>query len=122
MDLLFYHIRLHCYVVIELKAKPFEPEFASKLNFYVNAVNRFVKAPEDNPTLGLLVCTGFDKTEVALSFEGIQTPLGVATYNGIKVSDVLPSEEVLRQRVRQLEEELRLSHKLLHKLTGDSGE
>lgn len=122
IDLLFYHIRLHCYVVIELKAKPFEPEFASKLNFYVNAVNRFVKAPEDNPTLGLLVCTGFDKTEVALSFEGIQTPLGVATYNGIKVSDVLPSEEVLRQRVRQLEEELRLSHKLLHKLTGDSGE
>lgn len=122
MDLPFYHIRLHCYVVIELKAKPFEPEFASKLNFYVNAVNRFVKAPEDNPTLGLLVCTGFDKTEVALSFEGIQTPLGVATYNGIKVSDVLPSEEVLRQRVRQLEEELRLSHKLLHKLTGDSGE
>lgn len=119
IDLLFYHIRLRCYVVVELKAKPFEPEFASKLNFYVNAVNSFVKAPEDNPTLGLLVCTGFDKTEVALSFEGIQTPLGVATYNGIKVSDVLPSEELLRQRVRQLEQELRLSRKLIHKLTED---
>ena len=119
IDLLFYHIRLRCYVVVELKAKPFEPEFASKLNFYVNAVNSFVKASEDNPTLGLLVCTGFDKTEVALSFEGIQTPLGVATYNGIKVSDVLPSEELLRQRVRQLEQELRLSRKLLHKLTED---
>lgn len=117
IDLLFYHIRLRCYVVVELKAKQFEPEFASKLNFYVNAVNSFVKAPEDNPTLGLLVCTGFDKTEVALSFEGIQTPLGVATYNGIKVSDVLPSEELLRQRVRQLEQELRLSRKLIHKLT-----
>lgn len=120
VDLLFYHIRLRCYVVIELKAKPFEPEFASKLNFYVNAVNRFVKAPEDNPTLGLLVCTGFDKTEVALSFEGIKTPLGIATYNGIKVSDVLPSEELLRQRVRQLEQELRLSRKLIHKFTEDS--
>ena len=116
IDLLFYHIRLRCYVVIELKAKTFEPEFASKLNFYVNAVNSFVKTPEDNPTLGLLVCTGFDKTEVALSFEGIQTPLGVATYNGIKVSDVLPSEELLRQRVRQLEQELRLSRKLIHNL------
>lgn len=117
IDLLFYHIRLRCYVVVELKVKPFEPEFASKLNFYVNAVNKFVKSPEDNPTLGLLVCTGFDKTEVALSFEGIHTPLGVATYNGIKVSDVLPSEELLRQRVRQLEEELRLSRKLIHKFT-----
>lgn len=117
IDLLFYHIRLRCYVVIELKAKPFEPEFASKLNFYVNAVNQFIKAPEDNPTLGLLVCTGFDKTEVALSFEGIQTPLGIATYNGIKVSDVLPSEELLRQRVHQLEQELRLSRKLIHRLT-----
>lgn len=122
IDLLFYHIRLRCYVVIELKAKSFEPEFASKLNFYVNAVNSFVKAHEDNPTLGLLVCTGFDKTEVALSFEGIQTPLGVATYNGIKVSDVLPSEDLLRQRVRQLEQELRLSRKLIHKLTEDTPE
>lgn len=120
IDLLFYHIRLRCYVVVELKAKRFEPEFASKLNFYVNAINHCVKAPEDNPTLGLLVCTGFDKTEVAFSFEGIQTPLGVATYNGIKVSDVLPSEELLRQRVRQLEDELRLSKKLINKLTEDA--
>ena len=120
IDLLFYHIRLRCYVVVELKAKRFEPEFASKLNFYVNAVNHCVKAPEDNPTLGLLVCTGFDKTEVAFSFEGIQTPLGVATYNGIRVSDVLPSEELLRQRVRQLEDELRLSKKLINKLTEDA--
>lgn len=117
IDLLFYHIRLRCYVVVELKAKRFKPEFASKLNFYVNAVNHCVKLPEDNPTLGLLVCTGFDKTEVALSFEGIHTPLGVATYNGIRVSDVLPSEELLRQRVRQLETELRLSRKLIHNMT-----
>ena len=117
IDLLFYHIRLRCYVVVELKAKPFEPEFASKLNFYVNAVNHCVKLPEDNPTIGLLVCTGFDKTEVGLSFEGIETPLGVATYNGIKVSDVIPSEEILRNRVHQLENELRLSRKLIHKFT-----
>ena len=120
IDLLFYHIRLRCYVVVELKAKHFEPEFASKLNFYVNAVNHCVKDPEDNPTLGLLVCTGFDKTEVAFSFEGIHTPLGVATYNGIKVSDVLPSEELLRQRVHQLEDELRLSKKLINKLTEET--
>lgn len=117
IDLLFYHIRLRCYIVVELKAKPFMPEFASKLNFYVNAVNHCIKQSEDNPTLGLLICNGFDKTEVELSFEGIQTPLGVATYNGIKITDVLPSEDLLRQRVRQLEHELRLSRRLLHRLT-----
>ena len=119
IDLLFYHIRLRCYIVVELKAKAFMPEFASKLNFYVNAVNHCLKQTDDNPTLGLLICNGFDKTEVELSFEGIQTPLGVATYNGIKISDVLPSEELLRQRVRQLEHELRLSRRLIHRLTDD---
>ena len=119
IDLLFYHIRLRCYIVVELKAKAFMPEFASKLNFYVNAVNHCLKQTDDNPTLGLLICNGFDKTEVELSFEGIQTPLGVATYNGIKISDVLPSEELLRQRVRQLEHELRLSRRLIHHLSDE---
>lgn len=122
VDLLFYHIRLRCYVVVELKAKPFEPEFSSKLLFYTNAVNRFVKAKEDNPTIGILICTKFDQTEAELSFEGISAPLALATYNGIKVSDVLPSEELLRQRIRLLEQELRLSRKLIHKLTEDSQE
>lgn len=120
VDLLFYHIRLRCYIVVELKAKPFMPEYAGKLNFYVNAVDRFVKLPEDNPTIGLLLCTKFDQTDAELSFGGINTPLGVATYNGIRVSDVLPSEELLRQRVRQLETELRLSRKLLsHNLVSE---
>ncbi|MCQ2214332.1 MAG: PDDEXK nuclease domain-containing protein [Bacteroidales bacterium] len=119
IDLLFYHIRLRCYIVVELKVTPFEPEFGTKLNFYVNAVNRYVKHDDDNPTLGLLICSQFDKTEMELAFEGVTTPLGVATYNGIKVSDVLPSEEILRTRVRQLEQELRLSRKLIHNLTDD---
>lgn len=122
VDLLFYHIRLRCYVVVELKAKPFEPEFSSKLLFYTNAVNRFVKAAEDNPTIGILICTKFDQTEAELSFEGINAPLAIATYNGIKISDVIPSEEILRQRVRQLEQELRLSRKFIHKLTADKNE
>lgn len=117
IDLLFYHIRLRCYVVVELKVTPFEPEYGTKLNFYVNAVNRYVKNSEDNPTIGLLICSQFNQEEVELSFEGVTTPLGVATYNGIKISDVLPSEEFLRQRVKQLEQELRLSRKLIHKIT-----
>ena len=122
VDLLFYHIRLRCYIVVELKVKPFIPEFASKLNFYVNAVDRFVKMPEDNPTLGILICSGFDQTEAELTFQGMTNPLALATYNGIRVSDVLPSEELLRQRVRQLEQELRLSRKLIHRLTDDKEE
>ncbi len=117
VDLLFYHIRLRCYVVVELKVKAFEPEFAGKLNFYVNAVDHFVKLPEDNPTIGLLLCTKFDQTDAELAFQGIKAPLAVATYNGIKISDVLPSEDLLRQRVKQLEQELRLSRKLIHKIT-----
>jgi hypothetical protein len=102
---------------VELKVTPFEPEYGTKLNFYVNAVNRYVKTSEDNPTIGLLICSQFNQEEVELSFEGVTTPLGVATYNGIKISDVLPSEDLLRQRVKQLEQELRLSRKLIHKIT-----
>ncbi|MBQ3778268.1 MAG: DUF1016 family protein, partial [Fibrobacter sp.] len=68
IDLLFYHIRLRCFVACELKAKPFEPEFVGKLNFYVNAVDELLKAPEDNPTIGLLICSNMDSTDVQWSF------------------------------------------------------
>jgi len=64
IDLLFYHIRLRCYVVCELKAKAFEPEFAGKLNFYVNAVDDLFKAEDDNPTIGLLICSDMNKADV----------------------------------------------------------
>lgn len=62
IDLLFYHIYLRCYVVLELKVTSFEPEHASKLNFYVNAVNEFLRRDSDNPTIGLLICKDMDKT------------------------------------------------------------
>lgn len=63
-DLLFYHIRLRCYVVIELKVVDFKPEFAGKLNFYVAACNKLLRQPEDNPTIGLLLCKSKDQTKV----------------------------------------------------------
>ncbi len=59
-----YHIRLRCYFVVELKVKPFEPEFAGKLNFYVSAVDELLKMQEDNPTIGLLICKEMNRTEV----------------------------------------------------------
>ena len=73
IDLLFYHVRLRCYIAAEIKVKPFEPEFVGKLNFYVSAVDELVKAPDDNPTIGLLICSDMDKTEVQWSFRGLST-------------------------------------------------
>lgn len=112
IDLLFYHIRAHCYVVVELKAKPFEPEFVSKLNFYVSAVNNLIRQEEDNPTVGLLICSDMDETEVRWSFEGLQSPLSVATYSGIKITELLPTEEQIKQRIQNLKMELNRLEKL----------
>lgn len=105
-DLLFYHIRLRCYVVIELKVVDFKPEFAGKLNFYVAACNRLLRQPEDNPTIGLLLCKSKDQTKVEWAFDSIQNPMGVATYDGIKIKDKLPSIEDLKKRLDMIEQEL----------------
>ena len=115
IDLLFYHIRLRCYIVCELKARPFEPEFAGKLNYYVNAVDELMKTEDDNPTIGLLVCSDMNKTDVQWSFKGISTPMGVATYNNIRIKDALPSQEQLAERVRLLQKELQETKRLMNK-------
>ncbi len=113
IDLLFYHIRLRCYVVCELKAKAFEPEFAGKLNFYVNAVDDLLKDKEDNPTIGLLICSDMNKAEVQWSFRGISTPIGVATYNNIRIKDALPTQEQLKERMELLQREMRATKRLM---------
>ena len=115
IDLLFYHVRLHCYIVCEVKVKPFEPEFTGKLNYYVSAVDELVKAPDDNPTIGLLICSDMDKTDVQWSFRGISTPMGVATYNNIRIKDILPTQEQLKERMELLQKELRATKRLMKK-------
>ena len=115
IDLLFYHIRLRCYIACELKAKPFEPEYAGKLNFYVNAVDELLKTEEDNPTIGLLICSDMNSTDVQWSFRGISTPMGVATYNNIRIKDALPSQEQLKERMELLQKELRETKRLMNK-------
>lgn len=75
-------------IVVELKAVSFEPEFAGKLNFYVNAVNDLIRTPDENPTIGLLICKDKDQTEVQWAFQGIQTPMGVAAYDNIKIEEI----------------------------------
>lgn len=109
IDLLFYHIYLRSYVVLELKVKSFEPEFAGKLNFYVNAVDMLLKRESDNQTIGLLICKDMDHTEVQLAFQGVTTPMGVATYNNVKIKEIqeyLPTEEQIKQQIELAEKDL----------------
>lgn len=122
IGLLFYHIRLRCFLVCELKAKPFEPEYAGKLNFYVNAVDELVKTADDNPTIGLLICSDLNKTEVQWSLRGIETPMGVATYDNIRIKDALPTQEQLRERMRLLQKEMKETKRLMQKGTDENNE
>jgi len=89
IDLLFYHIRLHCYVVVELKAVKFKPEFAGKLNFYVSAVDGILKTEQDNPTIGILICKSKNKTVVEYALKDIHKPIGVSEYT---ITKNLPEE------------------------------
>jgi len=107
IDMLFYHIRLKAYVVVELKVVPFDPAFAGKLNYYVNAVDELLKKDDDNPTIGLLICSDKDETDVRWSFKGIQTPMGVASYDNVQITEpLLPSAEELQARVKLVEAEM----------------
>lgn len=92
VDLLMYHTRLHCYVAIELKVGDFKPEFLSKLNYYISAIDDLVKMPEDNPTIGLLLCRSKDNTKVEYALRGMTQPLGVAEYQTNKLMENLKSE------------------------------
>ncbi len=80
IDLLFYHTRLHCFVVIELKAVKFKPEFAGKLIFYVSAVDGILKTEQDNPTIGLIICKSKNDVVVVYALKDIHKPIGVSEY------------------------------------------
>ena len=93
-DLVFYHIPQHRYVVVELKAVKFIPEFAGKLNFYVTAADKLLRGEGDNPSVGLLICKSTDETIVEWSLQDIQKPLGVASYQ---------LQEVVERTIAELE-------------------
>jgi predicted nuclease of restriction endonuclease-like (RecB) superfamily len=80
IDLLFYHITLHCYVVVELKNTEFEPEHAGKLNFYIKAVDQQLKKDIDNPTIGLLICKSKNKIIAEYALSDINKPIGISEY------------------------------------------
>lgn len=109
-------------MVIELKVKPFEPEFAGKLNFYVNAVNELIRRDSDNPSIGLLICKDMDRTEVQMAFEGITTPMGVATYDNVRIKEIqehLPTAEQIKQQIDIAEEEFMLNMRKKTEETAD---
>ena len=80
IDLLFYHLDLRCYVVVELKAGRFKPEYAGKLNFYLSAVDSLLKHPGDNPSIGLILCRHKNKIEAEYSLRDIKKPIGISSY------------------------------------------
>jgi predicted nuclease of restriction endonuclease-like (RecB) superfamily len=110
IDILMYHTKLHCYVVIELKAVEFIPEFVSKLNFYVSAVDDTLKSKDDNPTIGLLLCSDKKNRKVEYTLRGNRQPLGVASYlTNTEIKKLLPSEAELEAELDKfkLEEEIK---------------
>lgn len=110
IDLLFYHARLKCHVVVELKASEFKPEHAGQLNFYLTAVDRQVKAPDDGPTIGLLLCKTKDHLVAEYALSGIEKPIGVAEYELVRalpepLLSSLPSVEQLESELSDIEED-----------------
>ena len=109
IDQLFYHVRLHCYVVVELKAAAFKPEHIGQLNFYVNAVNNLMRMDGDNPTIGLLICK--DKNDVLAEYtlQGVNSPIGVSSmqiYEQLTADfkSSLPSTEEIEEELRKMED------------------
>ena len=110
IDLLFYHTRLKCYVVVELKATAFKPEHAGQLNFYLAAVDAQVKAPDDKPTIGLLLCKQHNRLVAEYALSGIDKPIGVAEY------------QLLRELPDALEKSLPTIAEIEAELAGERGE
>ena len=105
IDLLFYHTKLHCFVVVELKTTDFKPEYAGKLNFYITAVDEQVKTKFDNPTIGILICKSKSDTVVEYALRNVSTPIGISQY---ELSNILPKElESSLPTIEQIEAELK---------------
>ena len=97
IDLLFYHLILHCYVVVELKNTDFDPSFIGQLQFYVTAIDETIKGENDKNTIGLLLCKNKDKFTVDWSLKSTNTPIGVTSY---EIKGYLPSEEDINKYLK----------------------
>ncbi|MGH7874939.1 MAG: PDDEXK nuclease domain-containing protein [Candidatus Binatia bacterium] len=106
LDLLFYHLKLRCYVVIDLKMEPFKPEFAGKMNFYLSAVDDRMRGPQDQPTIGLLLCRDKNRITVEYALRNMAKPIGVAQWQ-TRLVEALPKKlKGALPSVKDLEKEL----------------
>jgi predicted nuclease of restriction endonuclease-like (RecB) superfamily len=111
LDLLFYHVRLHCYFVFELKVGAFQPEHAGKLSFYLSAVNGTMRTPLDGPSIGILLCETRSGPIVEFTLENISQPIGVSTYHvtrelPVPIREELPTVEDLQEVINKLHLEM----------------
>ncbi|MBD2066323.1 DUF1016 domain-containing protein [Leptolyngbya sp. FACHB-671] len=104
IDLLFYHLKLHCYIVIDLKVTEFKPEYSGKMNFYISAVNNLLRTEVDGPTIGIILCRSKKKTTVEFALDTVQNPIGVSTYK--LRGELPPSLQNCLPTIEQLEMEL----------------
>ena len=89
IDLLFYHLKLRCYVVIELKTTSFQPEFAGKMNFYLSAMDDLMAHPDDKPSIGIILCQDKNKMIVEYALRDSKKPIGVSSY---RLTETLPKK------------------------------
>lgn len=109
IDLLFYHLKLKCYIVVELKAREFEPTDAGQLNFYLSAVDDLIKDESDNPSIGLLLCKTKDKFTAEYALKDINKPIGVSEYRLLEdipayLQSQLPKAEDIELHIKDIEE------------------
>jgi predicted nuclease of restriction endonuclease-like (RecB) superfamily len=109
-DLLFYHTKLKCYVVIELKVTKFKPEYVGKLNFYITAIDRLVKDSSDKPTIGILLCRSKNDVVVDFALHDVNKPMGVSEYTytqlPAQIQNALPTIQQFTERLNQEEDEI----------------
>lgn len=106
LDLLFYHLKLRCFIVVDLKAGDFKPEYAGKMNFYLSAVDDRLRHADDGPTLGLLLCKEKDKLTVEYALRDLKKPIGVAEWKTKLVASLPKRLQGALPSIEQLETEL----------------
>lgn len=109
LDLLFYHLKLRCFVVVELKTTEFKPEYVGKLDFYLSAADDLLSHPQDNPTIGILLCKARSRVIVEYALRDVHKPMGVAEYQLAKalpehLKGSLPTAEQLEVELKAMEE------------------
>lgn len=106
LDLLFYHLRMHCYVVIDLKMGEFEPEYAGKMNYYLSAVDQLLKTELDNPSIGIILCKSKERLEVEYALQDLNKPMGISEFTFSElpqnIQSNMPTVEELENEMKKL--------------------